>query len=103
MNFMNFGTKLKHLRMEAHLSQTALAAAVDMDTAYLSRIETGALPYSPTVETITKLVRALKLHTAKADELFIAAGRIPPDVEEALLSTPDLLPKVRRMAQRRAA
>jgi transcriptional regulator with XRE-family HTH domain len=103
MHGMNFGTKLKHLRMEAHLSQRALAEAVGMDTAYLSRIETGAHTFAPTVDTIGKFVAALKLHTAKADELYIAAGRIPPDVESALLASPDLLPKVRRMAQRSAA
>lgn len=100
---MDFGTKLKHLRMEAHLSQRELAAAVGMDTAYLSRIETNTHAYPPNAETIAKFVRALKLHTLKADELYVAAGRVPPDVESALLTYPDLLQKVRQMAQRKAA
>lgn len=103
MRRMDFGTKLKHFRMEAHLSQRELAAAVGMDTAYLSRIETGSLGYAPTVDTINKFITALELPRAKADELFLAAGRIPPDVESALLAAPNLLPKVRRMAQRSAA
>lgn len=100
---MDFGTKLRHLRMEAHLSQRDLAAAVEMDTAYLSRIETGAHQYSPSVETIKKFVDALKLPQGKSDELYLTAGRIPPDVESALLTSPGLLPKVRRMAQKSAA
>jgi transcriptional regulator with XRE-family HTH domain len=100
---MDFGTLLRNRRMEAHLSQRALATRINMEEAYLSRIENNKHPSLPTVETIQKFIDALDLPQHKADEMFVTAGRIPPDVEESLLSAPDLLSKVRRMAQRRAA
>lgn len=96
MRGMDFGTRLKHLRMEAHLSQRALAEMVGMDFSYLSRIETGALGYNLTVESIRKFVRALKVNGQVADELYLAAGRIPPDIERAILTTPGLLTLLRR-------
>jgi transcriptional regulator with XRE-family HTH domain len=93
---MTFGGKLKRLRGGRAVSQRALALALKIDAAYLSRLETGESKYTPSVGMIQRIVKALKLSRAEADELFVLAKKLPPDVERKLLSKPELFEKVRR-------
>jgi len=94
---MTFGRKLKSLRGVRVISQRDLAAALDMDTGYLSRIETDATGSLPSAVTIQRIVAALDLSRAEADELFVLANKLPPDVEIKLITKPRLLDKVRRL------
>lgn len=93
---MTFGLKLKMLRGGRAVSQRALAETLKIDTAYLSRIETGAAVYTPNVETIQNISKALKLSRSEADELYVLANKLPPDIAEKLLSRPELFQRIRK-------
>lgn len=93
---MTFGSKLKELRGLRGATQRGLAALLNMDAAYLSRIENDIPNHLPSTETIQKIIKALKLSRAESDALFTLAKRLPPDVESKLLSRPQLYERVRR-------
>jgi transcriptional regulator with XRE-family HTH domain len=93
---MTFGNKLKRLRGGRAVSQRALALALNVDAAYLSRVESSAAKYTPNVETIQRIAKALKLSRDEADELYVLANKLPPDIERKLLSRPQLFQEVRR-------
>lgn len=85
-----FGTRLKALRLQRHLSQRELAEKVaarlkeqdnrGFDFTYLSKIENGRMP-PPSVPAILVLAEVL---AADSDELLALAGRAPADVGEQL-------------------
>lgn len=94
---MTFGRKLRSLRGAGGVSQRQLAELLDMDTAYLSRIENDVPNHLPSVVTIQRMAKALDLNTAEADELYILANKVPPDVQIKLITKPHLLNKVRKL------
>jgi transcriptional regulator with XRE-family HTH domain len=53
------GAKVRALRLERKLSQEAFADAVDLDRAYMGRIERGE--NNPTVLTLYRIARTLKV------------------------------------------
>jgi transcriptional regulator with XRE-family HTH domain len=73
------GTRIKELRRKKGLTQRQLAEGTGIDFTYLSKIENGKIPYSPSVGTLKKL--ALQL---EADELELLrlAGKLPGDVDK---------------------
>ncbi|MDD4858734.1 MAG: tetratricopeptide repeat protein [Dehalococcoidales bacterium] len=75
-----FGSRLKQLRIETGLTQRALAAKVEVDFTYLSKIENGILP-PPSEKVINSLAGALN---TDRDELIVLAGKIPSDIAEML-------------------
>ncbi len=77
---LQFGKRLRELRIKARLTQRELAEKVGVDFSYLSKLENGVLP-PPSEKVILKLAEIL--HTDK-DELIILAGRIPADIAEML-------------------
>jgi len=93
---MTFGDKLRALRMAKGASQRRLAGLLSMDPAYLSRIEHDVLNHLPSVEMIRRFVKALKLTQDEADDLYVLARHLPPDVEHKLLAKPQLFKRVRR-------
>jgi len=93
---MTFGRKLKSLRVSGGLAQRELAALLQMDAAYLSRIENDVPNHMPGPTTIERMVKALGLERGAADELFALAGKIPPDVLNKMLAQPKLFERIRR-------
>lgn len=85
-----FGQRLRELRKAKNLSQRDLADKVaarfkaddcrGFDFSYLSKIENDKTP-PPTVPVIIHLAHVLD---ADADELITLAGKVPPDLGEAL-------------------
>jgi transcriptional regulator with XRE-family HTH domain len=75
-----FGTRLRELRKRAGPSLRELAANVNIDFTYLSKIENGVLP-PPSEKVILHLAESLG---ADKDDLLTLAGRIPPDIAEIL-------------------
>jgi transcriptional regulator with XRE-family HTH domain len=100
MPTVKFGARLKELRVESGMSQKVLAALLDMDIAYLSRIENDLLPHLPTPETIRKMAQALKLADREADELYMLAGKIPLDIQHMLRDNPKLIKRIRAWGQK---
>ena len=70
-----------------------LALEVGVSPSYLSRIESGE-HVRISGSTLEKLAAALRL---PVDDLYRAAGRLPPDVERFVLNN---LPRVRRSMAR---
>lgn len=94
---MTLGDYIKHLRTKYGITQRTLAEAMGVDTAYLSRLETGSLAHSPRIETLEAIVRALEATVEESDELHIQAGRIPRDVAGKLISHKVFM-KVRKLS-----
>lgn len=95
---LTFGHALRRVRGGKGITQRTLAEMTGIDTAILSRLETGEARYLPNAETIQKIINALQLDQAHADTLFMLAGRLPPDVEKKLLSRPQLFKRIRNAA-----
>ena len=77
---MTFGERLRQLRLERKINQRELAARVQIDFTYLSKIENGRMP-PPAASTIVKLAGALDVH---ADELLLLAEKVPSDVNAVI-------------------
>ena len=71
-----FGERLRAARKERQFSQRRVASEAGIDHTYLSKIEAGTIPL-PSSETIGKLAEAVRVDP---DDLFFAAGKIPPNV-----------------------
>ncbi|MBI3292418.1 MAG: helix-turn-helix domain-containing protein [Elusimicrobia bacterium] len=72
---MSFGTRLKELRRQRNLSLRELGGKLQVDHAYLSRLETGSV--FPSEKVIRQIARTFKL---SVEELSLAAGKLPNDV-----------------------
>ncbi len=64
---LNFGMRIRELRMQAGLSQDDLAESAGLFRTYMSRIETGCA--NPTVVVINKLAEALNVAIAELFEI----------------------------------
>ena len=73
---MEFGQKLKELRLEKRLSQRGLAEKVGKDFTYLSKIENGKMS-PPSRETIIRIAKELETDAEKLDDLLILAKKKP--------------------------
>lgn len=93
---MTFGQQLKYIRAAKEISQRQLAGRLEMDPAYLCRIESDVPDHTPSVDAIGRIVNALDLQQKDADALFIAAKRLPPDILTKLLDQPRLFSRIRR-------
>ncbi len=80
---MTLGMRLRQLRKEKGFSIKALARKLNVNHAYLSRIESGQV--QPSEQVLRKLARSLKHDEA---ELMILADRIPPQWRPAIRKTP---------------
>lgn len=77
---ITFGQYLRELRKDQGISQRDLAAHVGVDFTYLSKIESGQM--SPPGKTvITRIARALN---TDEEHLVHLAGKIPPELKEAV-------------------
>ncbi len=76
-----FAALLTELREKAGMSQADLKRALDVDRAFVYRVEKGeVLPSDERIEQIAGILNA------DADALYIAAGRVPPDLRELFSS-----------------
>lgn len=80
---MAFGKTLQRIRREKRVTQSALAAAIEMDPGYLSRLENDKFDYKPSRETVEKIIKELNCTPTEQAELLAEAGRIDREVEKA--------------------
>jgi transcriptional regulator with XRE-family HTH domain len=71
------GERIKQLRKARGLTQRKLADAVGIDFTYLSKIESGMLPYSPSAKTLKGLAVELGVDEL---ELLRLAEKLPVDM-----------------------
>ncbi len=81
---MNFGTRLRQLRLERKINQRGLATQVGVDFTYLSKIENERMP-PPSEDVILKLAEALE---TDADELLRLAQKVPQDIQSVINRSP---------------
>lgn len=89
-----FGPHLRQLRERRGLSLRELAESLDVSCSYLSQVERD-LAAPPTQQRLLSLAYILEVDP---DRLFLAAGRIPKDVEVMLRRRPELLQTIRAAA-----
>lgn len=89
---MTFGPKIRELRQGANLTLRELAEKTGVDFTYLSKMETGKLPYTPAEDTIRKLADVLN---ADPLELLSLANKLPPELNQI-----SEIPAARRFIQR---
>ncbi len=80
---MSFSMTLRELRKKRHLTLRDLANRMRIDHAYLSRLETGSVP--PSDRVLRQLAR---LFGVPAEELGLAAGKLPQDVAHIFYEHP---------------
>lgn len=80
---MSFGSMLKTLRVKRKMSLRELASKLDVDHAYLSRLEQSTVPPS---ENIIKQVS--RLFRVPKEELSLSAGKLPTDVANIFYEHP---------------
>lgn len=95
---MTFGSEFCRLLKLKGVSQKVVAASLKVDTAYVSRFANNS--YVPREERIAQIAVILKLNEQERDRLFFAAGKIPPEVAQAMRRYPDLFQTVRWAARR---
>ena len=88
-----FGTWLRHRREEKNFTQRWLSQQADISWTYLSKVEDGVPGFSSLSEkTLRKFAVALK---ADPDEMITRAGKIPSDVQQALVDDFSLVKEIR--------
>ncbi len=81
---MTFGSLLRKLRYKQDIGIKKLASAIDVDYAYISRIENGRVkPSERVIERISKYFDYSK------DELMILGDKIPEDIKAILRENPE--------------
>ena len=87
----SLGDYLKEQRLQARLSLRQLADQAGVSNPYLSQIERGLR--KPSAEVLQQLAKALRV---SAEQLYVKAGLVHPDIEAAgtvelaILADPDL-------------
>jgi transcriptional regulator with XRE-family HTH domain len=77
----NFGKLLKDFRMRANLSQRTLAQEADIDTSYISKLESGEREVASRTLAL-RLAEILRLNSQEIDLWLISAGYISPRMQE---------------------
>jgi transcriptional regulator with XRE-family HTH domain len=84
---MEFGPRLKQLRLGARKTQQELGAAIGSDVAYVSRLEKAGGP-SPKRETIEAAAAFLGVSDDEREELLVLASHMPLTVQDQLATQP---------------
>jgi transcriptional regulator with XRE-family HTH domain len=89
---MNFGERVRELRKAKNLTLRDVAAKVEINFTYLSKIENGRLDFSdfPSEKLIRKLAKALGGDT---DELLLLAEKVPDTIKKRVIQRPDAFRK----------
>ncbi|MDX6577829.1 MAG: HTH-type transcriptional regulator, competence development regulator [Blastocatellia bacterium] len=77
------GETIRRLRRSLRLTQSQLALAIGVDESYVSKIETGRLPYTPSEETLRLIARQLNTDPL---ELLSLAKKAPSELKSAAQS-----------------
>ncbi len=80
---MDFGSKLRRLRLDSGASIKTLAPELGVTYTYLSKLENNEA--RPSEDLVGRISSYFKCNDS---ELFLAAGRVPPDVLEILRTHP---------------
>ena len=93
---MQFGDKVRKLRVARGLTQQAVADSMNVSVSYISKVENGKLKFGdyPSEKFIHKLAGKLK---ADEDELLLLADKIPVSMRRRIRQRPDLFRRIAKM------
>jgi HTH-type transcriptional regulator, competence development regulator len=93
---MQFGEKVRALRVGHAITQQKLAERLGVSMSYISKVERGRLHFGdyPSEKFIHKLAGELG---ADEDELLLLADKLPTLIRERMLKRPALFRKLARM------
>lgn len=93
---MQFGDKVRKLRISRGLTQQAVADSMNVSVSYISKVENGKLNFGdyPSEKFIHKLAVELK---ADEDELLLLADKIPVSMRRRIRQRPDLFRRLVKM------
>lgn len=93
---MQFGDKVRKLRVARGLTQQAVADSMNVSVSYISKVENGKLNFGdyPSEKFIHKLAGELK---ADEDELLLLADKIPVSMRRRIRQRPDLFRQIAKM------
>jgi transcriptional regulator with XRE-family HTH domain len=93
---MTFGERVRELRKAKNLTLRDVAAKVDINFTYLSKIENGKLDFSdfPSEKLIRKLAKVLD---GDVDELLLLAEKVPDEIKKRVIERPDAFRKIARL------
>jgi transcriptional regulator with XRE-family HTH domain len=74
-----FGSKLREFRHEKGFTLRQLAEMAGVDFTYLSKVENEKVPYTPSVDTIRAIARAIGVDPM---ELLTLANKLPVELEQ---------------------
>lgn len=79
---MSFGEILKEIRKKRG-SLRQVAELLNIDFAYLSKLENDRVSFTPSRDFLNKVVERLNCNDDEKNNLFSEAGRIDEDIEQA--------------------
>jgi len=93
---MQFGDKVRRLRVARGLTQQAVADRMNVSVSYISKVENGKLTFGdyPSEKFIHKLASELK---ADEDELLLLADKVPAAIRRKIRQRPELFRKLAKL------
>jgi HTH-type transcriptional regulator, competence development regulator len=93
---MIFGERVRELRKAKNLTLRDVAAKVDINFTYLSKIENGKLDFTdfPSEKLIRKLAKVLD---GDVDELLLLAEKVPDEIKKRVIERPDAFRKFAKL------
>jgi transcriptional regulator with XRE-family HTH domain len=88
-----FGKYLAKLRDQFGMHAFEAAAKAGVSKGYWSKLETGAVPSPPSEELLAKIS---EMFSRPIDEVMCAAGRIPDELADYIISDPKVMSRLRR-------
>lgn len=85
---MQFGVRVKELRLNKRMTQRELADRLGVSFTYVSKVENGKLHFGdyPSEKFIHKLAELLE---ADENELLLLADKVPPAIRQRIREKPD--------------
>lgn len=96
---MQFGSRVRKLRLQKELTQCELAQLLDVSVSYISKVENERLHFGdyPSEKFIHKLAEELE---ADEDELLLLTDRVPEVIRKRVKERPELFRKLASMNDR---
>jgi transcriptional regulator with XRE-family HTH domain len=91
---MNFGTKLKNLRIQRRLTLRDCCLALGVDVSNWSKLERGVNPAPKDIEILESWANFFRIHAAERRELFDLAALSRKQIPSDIASDKELMAKL---------
>lgn len=96
---MQFGERVRELRLEKLLTQRALADRLGVSFTYVSKVENEKLHFGdyPSAKFIHRLAEELE---ADENELLLLADKVPADIRQRIRERPEAFRRIAKLSNR---